>query len=107
MAAWRSPPAGTRTTRVGAPTVVEGSACGSVGTVATAVPLTELVAETVSVPDPDTPAMVAVIVAWPVASAVTTPLDDTVATLELELDHVGGPAETVFFVEASSATAVA
>jgi hypothetical protein len=25
----------------------------------------------------------------------------------LELDHVGGPAETVFFVEASSATAVA
>ena len=73
---------------------------------AVAVPLTEVVLVTDTVPDPDTQAMVALIVACPVATAVTTPLDDTVATVVLELDHVGGPAETAL-LRASSASAVA
>ena len=45
-------------------------------------------AVTVTVAVPDLPSLVAVIVVVPAATPVTTPLDDTVATAELDVAHV-------------------
>jgi hypothetical protein len=62
-------------------------------------------AEIVTLAVPLFPSLVAVIVAEPAATPVTTPLDDTVAIPVLELDHVSArPVSTLLF--ASRAVAV-
>jgi hypothetical protein len=62
-------------------------------------------AETVTLAVPLFPSLVAVIVAEPAATPVTTPLDETVAIPVLELDHVTvRPVSTLLF--ASRAVAV-
>jgi len=45
-------------------------------------------AVTVTLAEPDLPSLVALIVEDPAATAVTTPLEATVAAAVLELDHV-------------------
>lgn len=89
-AAWRSPPAATRIVLpVGAGTLGDGSDVGSAGGVSESDPVGVVAMLTEALPVlPDT---LAVIVADPDATALTTPLVDTVATAAFDVDHVGVP----------------
>jgi hypothetical protein len=66
-----------------APTATEAEAGDTVTDVTTGAAVV-----TVMLDDPDLPELVAVIVAWPAATPLTTPFASTVAVAALLVDHV-------------------